>query len=282
MKPNFIGVGGMKCATTWISECLRAHPEVFLSNNKEVHYFSKLEYKGEKWYFNHFKNSSEYKAIGEFSTSYLDNYNVAEKIKKKLGNIKIIISLRNPIDRFLSHYKHVYRNESNHDNMNVESITLEQFNNVVKTYPELLEKGLYYNQVKKYIETFGRENVCIIIKEELDKEPQKEIQRLYKYLEIDSNYLPTIIDKKVSLGTIPKYYILEKARVKIYKIMKINAPWVIVLVRKIRLAEFYRKINSVKSDIELQKNVRSKLNEYYHMDISKLEGLIGKSLIEWK
>ena len=64
IKPNFIGIGAMKCATTWISECLRYHPEIYMSSPKEIHFFSAYYDKGLDWYLNHFQESKAYKAIG--------------------------------------------------------------------------------------------------------------------------------------------------------------------------------------------------------------------------
>src|SRR5690554_4713037 len=95
-KPTFIGVGAMKCATTWLSECLRYHPEVFVSDIKELHFFSTNYDKGSEWYLNNFKNAKSKKAIGEFSVSYMDSPLYAERMADLLGSVKIIISVRNP------------------------------------------------------------------------------------------------------------------------------------------------------------------------------------------
>src|SRR5687767_9665111 len=108
-KPNFVGVGAQKCATTWLSVCLRRHPEVFMSVPKEIRFFDADENwaKGVDWYLDHFNNSQNYKARGEFSPSYLSHPVSAERIKSVLGTVKILVSLRNPATRFISHYKHL-------------------------------------------------------------------------------------------------------------------------------------------------------------------------------
>jgi hypothetical protein len=106
LEPNFIGVGAMKCATTFISECLRYHPEIFMSSPKEIHYFTS-DNKNFDWYLSFFENSSEYKARGEFSIGYLPNQKVADRIKRELGVVKIIVSIRNPIEIQLKDLFHI-------------------------------------------------------------------------------------------------------------------------------------------------------------------------------
>src|SRR5687767_11173390 len=105
--PTFVGIGGMKCATTWLSECLRYHPEIFMSTPKEIHFFGSESNwdKGVDWYLEHFRGSEGYKAVGEFSPSYLPRPITAEQIRNTLGPVKILTTLRSPITRFISHYK---------------------------------------------------------------------------------------------------------------------------------------------------------------------------------
>jgi len=104
--PTYIGIGAMKSATTWLSECLRYHPEIFISSPKEIHFFSINYDKGMNWYLKHFNKSSNYKSKGEFSVSYLSHPEASKRIKKNLGEIKLLVSLRNPVERFISHYKY--------------------------------------------------------------------------------------------------------------------------------------------------------------------------------
>ena len=53
--PNLIGIGAQKCATTWFSECLRSHPDIFVSSPKEIKYFLYHENKGLNWYGSFFE-----------------------------------------------------------------------------------------------------------------------------------------------------------------------------------------------------------------------------------
>ena len=107
-RPTFIGIGGHKCASTWLAECLYCHPEVLMTSPKEIQFFDRNSGKGMGWYLKHFRNGKEYKAAGEFTPRYLVNV-LPTDIRDALGNLQVIVSLRNPVSRFVSHYQHYIR-----------------------------------------------------------------------------------------------------------------------------------------------------------------------------
>ena len=71
VRPAFLGIGVQRAATTWVYECLRAHPEVFLPDLKEVHYFDENYELGANWYASHFPESVRERTLGEITPSYL-------------------------------------------------------------------------------------------------------------------------------------------------------------------------------------------------------------------
>ena len=114
MDPNFFIVGGSKCGTTNMSYYLNEHPDVFISKLNEPYYFSRFDvpnnFKREsmitdyKEYSELFKKGKNCKAVGEASSVYLASPHAASEIKKTYPDAKIIISLRNPIERAHSSY----------------------------------------------------------------------------------------------------------------------------------------------------------------------------------
>jgi len=280
-KPNFIGIGGQKCATTWMSECLRRHPQIFMSSPKELHFFSNNWEKGVNWYFNYFKNAGKYRVRGEFSTSYLYDSMAPERIKKILGNIKLIAIIRNPVQRFISLYKH-YLREKKYFTKNFKKLTIKNFNKAIELHPDLLTKGKYYIHLTRYQNIFGKENIKIILKEEIDKNPRKIIRETYKFLNVDPNFLPDIINRKVSPGIIPKIKFLETIRKNMYMIAKKTDPKIIDLIRRTGLAELYRKLNNGSNSLKIEKPVITKLNNYYKDEIKNIERLLNRDLTIWK
>lgn len=273
-RPNFLGVGAMKSATTWLSECLRYHPDVYISDVKEIHFFSRFWDKGVDWYLEHFSGVKGERAIGEFSNTYVDDIECCYRIKDVLGEIKIIICLRDPIDRFVSHYKYNYRVYPEAKDLPIRELDVTTLEDVTTRFPELLSRGLYSNALKNYIDIFGRHNVFVTFKECTDDNPEGEIRKLYRFLGVDDSFTPDVLNKKVSPGVVPRFFWLEKLRVEAYKFMRGVFPRAIVWIRKFRVAELYRKLNKSSSSITINSEARDWLISYYREDVRALERLL--------
>jgi len=274
VKPDFVGVGEQRCATTWLSECLRFHPEIFLSTPKEIHYFSAYWDKGLDWYLDHFRNAGIGQLKGEFSSTYLRTPESAERIKETLGDVKIIISIRNPVERFLSHYKFYLRmGELDAD---FRMLNMRNFKKAAERFPEFLENGLYYRNIQRFLEFFDRDQIHIIVKEDIDSDPAQELSRLYGFLSVDPNFLPPIAGKKVSPGIVPRIAFLERARSVIVGKINSISPRMVVLGRKTRVAELYRRLNASRegSGFAVEDNVALWLADYYREDQDKCQGLL--------
>ena len=96
--PEFIIIGAAKAATTWVGNQLRARPDVFLPM-QEPHYFSREYDRGEDWYRTWFKEAAEGPRLGEKSANYLADPHAAERIARLLPRAKLVVQLRNPIER---------------------------------------------------------------------------------------------------------------------------------------------------------------------------------------
>ena len=158
-NPTFLGIGAQKCATTFIAECLKSHPEIFMSSPKELHFFGHDKFElGLDHYLKFFKKG-EQKIVGEFSPSYLTKAPPME-IYNALGRIKIVIALRDPIKRFISHYMQLIR-KGELKNIKVD---LKVYNEIINLFPNLLIFGKYHSYIVKYIEVFGNQNILILFK----------------------------------------------------------------------------------------------------------------------
>jgi len=271
-QPNFIGIGAQKCATTWLSECLRSHPQVFMSSPKELHFWGHKNFdNGIEWYLRYFQGSDKFDAVGEFSPSYLAIDSAARQIYDHLGPIKIIVSLRDPVIRFVSHYKQYIRKGS----ISLNLVTDDLFTEITRKYPALLNNGRYGLSLKRYIDVFGSENVMVLFQEFIDSNPQKEIQKLYRFLGVSDRFIPPEVSRKISVGIVPKYEFLEKIRISFFYLFQAYAPHLIDLVRKSGLADQYRRLNEKKEEaVLLTDTVQEKLREYYRADISVLRSVL--------
>ncbi|MFX1573969.1 MAG: sulfotransferase domain-containing protein [Promethearchaeota archaeon] len=293
-KVDFIGIGVMKAATSWIFECLKEHPEICMCSEKEPHFFDwPFRYKkGLDYYFSMYKHCPQDKIKGEFTASYIRFPHALSLIHKHFPSVKLIISLRNPIDRAFSQYQY--------------SIQLGGRLSVYKNFREalendkanLVERGFYYKQLKSCYQIFPREHVLILFFDDIKKDPLKYMQQIYSFLGLkNQEFIPNLINKIVlktgSKSAQSKIPFLSKIIFKIgswlnkfpkLKIFIINSD-IMEYIRK--LVKFDRKIifkneieDVAKTSIDLA--TRKYLYDIYKKDIEKLENLLNKSLSSWK
>lgn len=275
-KKWIIGIGGLRCATTWISQCLREHPEICMAPTKELHYFSHRYDRGIDWYLSNFKNCKNGSIQGEFSTSYLYFDGAAKRINNYYPGAKIIVSIRNPIERLISHYKYFVR-------YNYVNIDLP-ISDAIKSKHVLLEYGLYYKYLKPFYELFGNENVLVWVTESIRENPQKFVQELYSKVGVSSNFVPSVMTKYVSKGIIPRISCFESFRARLFcYLIDHGRSDVINFLKYSRIPELYRRLNNrSKKEPLLTKDLRFTLNSYYSEDIGKLRELTGYSLKQWR
>jgi hypothetical protein len=101
---------------------------------------------------------------------------------------------------------------------------------------------------------------------------------------MNRDYTPPILNKKVSPGIIPRFPSLEALRVQSVRTINKSAPWLVVYIRKLRLAEIYRKLNSDNRPdrFKVDAGVIDELCAYYHHEIHCIEGFLGRKLDLWE
>ena len=204
----FFIVGAQSSGTTYLYTLLDQHPEVCMAKplRPEPKYFLNKNISSEE-YFNIFYTNcnSNTKILGEKSTSYYESSEVAKKISYLFPNAKIIFILSNPVYRAISNYK--FSVENGFESRSPEEVFLED-NTVNSTTHKTsvnpfnyLGRGEYCKFIKKYYQYFPKKNVYIIIKEEFVNNIEN-IKKLYKFLDISTDFSPTSIDKVVNKSKI--------------------------------------------------------------------------------
>ncbi|MCW4469572.1 sulfotransferase domain-containing protein [Flavobacterium sp. MFBS3-15] len=272
--PNFLIVVSQKAGTTSLHDILRMHPEANMSEVKEINFFT-LEQKyskGLEYYRHYFKPQSEdQKVTGESSPGYICHPGVAQKIRQDLGPIKIVIILRDPIKRALSQYW---------DNRRHLSEALE-FEEVVDKYmddtylPERLgyiSRGVYVKYIMQYEALFGRENLHIMILEDLIANQEEELRNLYRFLSINETLGLRLLPKASNssmIWTNPLYSLMFK-----------NPHYTKYLPKRLRRFFFFGKAINYKYQLP-KESVIKKLTDFYSPWNKKLEQYLNRSLDSW-
>lgn len=294
--PNFLVVGAAKSGTTSIYNYLKKHPEVYLSDRKEGVFFSEMEYfKGpfSKEYNNIiirdideytklFMNADKGQLIGDISPDYLYYYeNSIKNIKKYLPNEpKIIIILRNPIDRAYSNYtfyvKKLMESESFLDALILEDDRKTQGYRFGYRYKEI---GLYYDQVNAYKENF--KNVLVLDFEELQKEPKALMDKITNFLGISNDF--EYDEKEIhNKSGMPKFRFLHKL-VRDDSLLKRTTKKILQLFfSKKQQNQFISYIlnKNIKKQ-RMTQNERDILKQFFKDDILKLQDLVEFDVMKW-
>lgn len=190
--PTFIIAGAPRSGTTSLYRYLRGHPEVHVSPIKETHFFDdRLDEAGddpeeiaeaEAWYRDLFGEADETQARGEATPAYFYHPDVPDRIRDKVPEARILILLRDPVERAQSHYLFRVR-EGYEDRPFVEFLEAQ-----LEEWPDgsaYLRVGLYHRHVERYVETLGRDQVKILLFEDLKERPLELLRDVAGFLDVD-------------------------------------------------------------------------------------------------
>jgi Sulfotransferase domain len=285
--PNFLIAGAAKAGTTSLHEYLGQHPDIFMSTFKEPNYFVP-GYAYDNWddYLALFRGARGEKAIGESSTGYLQCEQSPALIKSALGNVRIILMLRNPARRGASLYWWMVR-EGYEDAPNfAKALELEparlQSSTFRETSPEFYvwyfyyTTGLYSEQVRRFLETFGRNNVRIYIFEEFANDPVGTCRDIFDFLGVDPNFRPAVaIHNESRVPASPRLQFWLRNR---------GPRYLRFLPGRLRRAIIERLMNLNTGRGSLphrDTETERRLLERYRDDIRKLERLLDRDLSIW-
>jgi hypothetical protein len=309
--PNFFIVGAAKAGTTSLYYYLKQHPEIYMSPIKEPNYFAKdinidlfrEDYKktaiiDTKRYFSKskleelhlafitefddyvqlFREVKNEKAIGEISNSYLYSKVAAKEIYKFNPNAKIIIILRDPIERAFSHYIMNLRDGFTKETDFIKEV-ISDYNKSQKGWGVShlsIELGLYYEQVKRYLDIFPRDNIKIILFDDFKRDTEKVVREIFKFLNINEN-VPIDFNKKANVGAVPKSVKLNYIIMNTGKLLKPLFP----NYAKKRIKNIYKNLLLKNEKPNLSSKQREALLPFFIEDIKKTQELINRDLSMW-
>jgi hypothetical protein len=286
MKVDFFIVGAPKAGTTSLYHYLSEHPQVEMSSQKEPDYFSDKAINEQGMYYtkNRVNSLAKYESLfvqkesvvyGEASVSYLFYENVAEDIKKYNPNAKIIIMLRNPIERAFSHYLMDYRLGLISDSFENVLAKKSKHKNAHLFYQQYIEVSKYSKQIQRYLDFFKKDSILFIDYEDFKINVSKTVDQVYNFLHISTEFAADI-NTKHNTFTMPKNKVIRLiySFVFLRKILTFLFPT--YLVKNIRVLLF-------KSDKkpELLKETRSLLKRIFNDDIKNLEEVLSKDYSKW-
>ncbi len=293
-KPNFLILGAAKCGTTSLYYYLSQHPDVYMSDPKEPFFFEAEYDKGMEYYWKkYFSGWHGEKAVGEARHRNLYLPYVAPRIKESIPDAKLIVVVRNPVDRAYSHWWHWYsRNEEPlsfedaiyMDLKRIESgITFEgeegarlwSRNLNPKTgktkFRTYIDSGYYAQQIKRYLNLFPESHIKVIFLEDLQHNPQFVVSEVWKFIGVDPEYtLKDLMPQNISNTKAIEIAKMVARFTKFYKLVPQKSK------RKILMY-----LSNIGRRAEMNKITRLWLIDHYYQHNRELEKLVNRDLSHW-
>lgn len=194
---DFVVVGVQKSATTWLYDCLNVMPGISLRDNKnEDYYFQSKSHKerGDEWYWGQFNSTSgkDSDMVGCVSVDYIRDRQSLQALKVLNPEIKVIVNLRNPVDRTVSAVNWYYRKRIVKENT-PEGILQNAIKSVVENisteYEDIISRSKYYEDVKYLFELFGK-NVLVISYDGIAKDSVSAFHKVCGFLGMTNYKVP--------------------------------------------------------------------------------------------
>lgn len=276
-KLDFIGIGVQKSATSWMFQSLIEHPEIQAGREKEVNFFNfKYQY-GYHWYQQNFQFTE--KITGEFSTQYFWDKNVPERIYKFNPDIKLLLCLRNPVDRAFSQHQHEIRK-------NRVPEELLAFERAVDSNPSYIDQGMYAEHLKRFLKHFKKDQILVVFQEDISNNPDQVLAKLYHFLNIDSTFKPPVKNKKINIARTYRSRKIDSIYRSLKKTLhKYTHKNIIKWIKYLNIHSLIENYNSIAQDKKsippMTETTRINLEKIFVTDINELETLINHDLSNW-
>lgn len=268
--PNLLLIGAMKSGTTSLHDYLNQHPDIYMSNPKEIHYYSDRGYA--KWTSEDYKKffNSDKKIVGTSPQSYTKCHNkhyqnIPERIYKDTPEVKLIYIVRDPIERYQSDiFESYYCDPMVEIKYNLET------DGYIKT-------SMYGMQLKAFLRYFNMDQIHILSLEDLKSNPLHEMNKIFTFLGLsnmqeESHFME--VKNAAETKDIPR---LVKDMLVFRGLSKINSEISNVFAR--RYAKMFHAEKLVKPILD--KDERLKLKKILEKDINEFRQLTNKSFRNW-
>lgn len=294
--PNFVVVGAPKCGTTSLYHYLRQHPDVFLPERKELHYFSwpymsrftagpgdayqlTTLCKTEEEYAAYYTPAGSQAAVGDVSPSYfyyadLPGSDLCARMKGLLGDVRILLMIRDPVQKAFSQYMHLVRDARE---------TLD-FGRALDAEPERTRQGysaiwryaessLFTRRTQTFLDAFGRERVKPVFFSDFSARPQESMRDIFAFLGVDPG-VEVKVDATYNRSGMPRSRLVAGLFNKSNPLVSL-ARRMLPLAVTTRVRDALQRMNTG-DKLRLDEASKARLDRYFADDLVSLAKLIGR------
>lgn len=285
---DFLVIGAEKSGTTWLADMLRQHPAIFIPPEKELFYFNERFFESPElpnynaglpvsWYLAFFQGAGPGQLKGEASPAYLWDKAAAGRIAAFDPGLGLVAVLRDPIDRAFSQYLYYIQR-------GVTGRIL--FEEALERRPDMLSRGLYARQLRRYLDLFPRDLLYIAFYDDLRQDSARFLAGVQDFLGV-SRTAPANLHRAANVTGEPRFPIVNRAISWLrYPLRKYNPPALMWLLRRTGLARLQERIRlantrPMEERPGISTDTRERLAAYFRSDVEELERISGRDLASW-
>lgn len=273
---DFLVIGAYRAGTTWLHSVFEKNPEIYVTPEKEIMFFSHHYDKGPQWYLSFFADRSKETVAGEVCPTYLGGKDCAERIHKHLPNVRIIAVLRRPSEQIHSLYRLRHQR----------GLTKRTFADDLRSDPSYLGGVQYFQQLSAYFERFPAQQVLVSLYDDLDSDPQAFLTEVYAFLGVPPLFPDEVLSQRVNRVSALRYPAIERLISRGARALRSRGLLHLkLLVGRLGVHRLIRKLNqrreplgeealSPPAELEL---IRRSTEE----DRAQLSALLGRDLTQW-
>jgi hypothetical protein len=276
--PDVIGIGAQRTGSSWMYGCMYEHPQICMPR-KELNFFSRERNwsRGFEWYEGIFAECPSSAVCGEFSTSYLRDPETPRRIHDRYPDVRLIVSLRHPAERAYSSYLN--------DILAGVVSPKQSFADALSAHPEYIDGSRYGHHLTNFLDLFSRDRILVTLFDDARREPLATVKKIYRFLDVDPDFRPTMLDRPAGVGRVPRSQGVERSMLDLAEAFRhrraLRPVW--WMAKKSGLGDRIRALNTRTSTPGgLDPEHRRALMRELEPDVRILEDLLELELSAWR
>jgi len=277
MKLGAIGIGAQKCASSWVHAVAGTHPEIGVSDPKEVDFFSYYFDRGYDWYDDHFRDGPRTRIRFECSPSYFHDPRSPARARAYNPDLKVLAILRDPVKRAFSN--HMHEIVKGH----IAPMTFEEG---LANNPAYVEQGLYGTHIGAWLDAFDSGRVKVMFAEEIGASAEAAAVEVFDFFGVDPTFKSAILTERRNESDRARFPVLRSG-------LRAGGDWLrrrglesaLVRVKATPPISQVMRANSIQIRDEIppmRPETEARLRDTFAPEMARLRALLGREELPWE
>jgi hypothetical protein len=275
--PDFLIIGAQKSGTSSITQALRRIPGVFLPQKKEIHYFNQpiIIDATDSWsrYLKEFAAAPEGALAGEATPDYLSARDAPRRIHQQIPTVRLVISLRNPVDRAYSAYWHAKRSGAISRSLPFEEVIERDIREFGSGWTSIIAQGCYSTQLQRYLRYFAPEQIKVLLFDDLLQDAPAAMSAILDHIQPETPHEQNDNGESFPHVNAAQTWRLPRVTHKLMNRYR-HHPQLGPLIR--------RTLTTRMVPPPMKADTRAQLTDLYRPWNRELEAMLGRSLTAWE